>query len=224
MIAVLMNTQADTDVMGCILDHLADNPDNIVLVNPKRDELESVLAERPNETCLFLGHGSPNGLFRADEDWTTCEPTDDDWYEQGRQLSLWDEEDEYLDFDLYYNSTDHYHKYESMFIIDADNVHLLRDREVIGIWCYASEFAAKHNLRGFFTYMFVSNPTEANFLGFQGHTTEEVNEQNISFCNQINNLIREGVEPQDFIDNLNYDDTIDFVHYNYSRMVYNYGY
>ena len=72
--------------------------------------------------------------------------------------------------------------------------------------------------------MFVSNPTEANFLGFQGHTTEEVNEQNISFCNQINNLIREGVEPQDFIDNLNYDDTIDFVHYNYSRMVYNYGY
>lgn len=221
MIAVLINTQADTDVMTCILDRLEENPDNIVMVNPTRTELESILEEYPNETCLFLGHGSPNGLFRAAGD-IDFEPAEDDWYEQGRQLNLWDEEDEFMDVDMYYSGV--YRPSRSMFIIDAENVHLLRDREVIGIWCYASEFAAKYHLRGFFTYMFVSNPTEANCLGFQGHTTEEVNEQNVSFCNQINNLIREGVEPQDFIENLHYDDTIDFVHYNYSRMVYNYGY
>ena len=46
------------------------------------------------------------------------------------------------------------------FLLDRDNVHLLQNRNVIGIWCYASDFARTHNLRGFFTYMFISNAQE----------------------------------------------------------------
>ena len=49
------------------------------------------------------------------------------------------------------------------FLLDRDNVHLLKDRDVIGIWCYASDFARLNNLRGFFTYMFISNAQECSY-------------------------------------------------------------
>lgn len=240
MIAVHINTQHDTDIMSCVFDKLADNPNNIVLVNPKRSELEEILRSRPNETCMFLGHGSGNGLFRADNDYegmpkrhnsnnnrtyrnldclTDDEPMDYDGYYEPLYGEVYG--DCYDDEGFYvYNNWGDWTPY----IIDANNVELLYDREVIGIWCYASEFAVKHNLRGFFTYMFVSNPMEASCLNFKGHTTEEVDEQNIHFCRQINNFINEGVEPIDFIEKLEYDDDIDFVHFNYSNMIYNYGY
>lgn len=213
MIAVHINTQHDTDIMSRLFDNLSENPDNIVLVNPKRSELEDILRSRPNDTCMFLGHGSGRGLFRADDD---CEPFDnvvdyDDYYEYMY-------EDEFKE-----NDTDSLSRW-SPYIIDEDNVHLLKDREVIGIWCYASDFATRYNLRGFFTYMFVSNPMEARFLSFGEHTTEEVDEQNIHFCKQINNLIKEGVEPKDYIEKLEYDNSINFVNFNYSNMIYNYGY
>jgi hypothetical protein len=246
--------------MSCVFDKLADNPNNIVLVNPKRSELEEILRSRPNETCMFLGHGSGNGLFRADNDYEgmpkrnnsysnrtyrnlDCtaddEPMDyDDYYESlygdgcddDGQYELGFDDDYYpfIDDDYYYDDEHLYCGNNwgdwTPYIIDANNVELLYDREVIGIWCYASEFAVKHHLRGFFTYMFVSNPMEASCLNFRGHTTEEVDEQNIHFCEQINNFINEGVEPIDFIEKLEYDDDIDFVHFNYSNMIYNYGY
>lgn len=228
MIGVFMNTQHDTDTMSALFDKLAENPANIVLVNPKRSELEEVLRSRPNETCVFLGHGSGRGLFRADDD---IEVTNNQYSDL----------DDIMDYDTYYDAfygdcmdmsgqycldADISLGYSRMspYIIDADNVDLLRDREVIGIWCYASDFATKHNLRGFFTYMFVSNPSEARYLSFGEHTTEEVDEQNIHFCSQINRFLNEGVEPQDFIENLEYDDSINFVNFNYSNMIYNYGY
>lgn len=228
MIAVFMNTQHDTDIMSVLFDNLSENPNNIVLVNPKRSELEEVLRDRPNETCLFLGHGSGSGLFRADDDIEVIN-------------NQYSDLDDIMDYDTYYDAfygdcmdmsgqycldADISLGYSRMspYIIDADNVDLLRDREVIGIWCYASDFATRYKLRGFFTYMFVSNPMEARYLHFGEHTTEEVDEQNIHFCNQINRFINEGVEPQDFIDKLEYDDSINFVHFNYSNMIYNYGY
>ena len=250
MIVVHINTQHDTDIMACMFDNLAENPANIVLVNPKRSELEEVLRSRPNETCLFLGHGSGSGLFRADndnegrvthkvnfgEDFCDAipdEPMDYDTYydmfygddiEYNGQYELnFDDGYGYIDDDGCFYGYNNYSNW-SPYIIDADNVDLLYDREVIGIWCYASEFAVKHHLRGFFTYMFVSNPMEARFLHFGEHTTEEVDEQNIHFCNQINQFINEGVEPIDFIERLEYDDDINFVHFNYSNMIYNYGY
>lgn len=228
MIAVHINTQHDTDIMSRLFENLSDNPDNIVLVNPKRSELEEVLRNRPNETCLFLGHGSGSGLFRADDDIEVIN-------------NQYSDLDDIMDYDTYYDAfygdcVDMSGQYcldadiavgysrTSPYIIDADNVNLLQDREVIGIWCYASDFATRYKLRGFFTYMFVSNPMEARYLHFGEHTTEEVDEQNIHFCEQINTFINEGVEPQDFIEKLEYDDNINFVHFNYSNMIYNYGY
>ena len=47
------------------------------------------------------------------------------------------------------------------FIIESRDVELLRQKTIIGIWCYASEFADRYGLHGFFTSMFISNMDEA---------------------------------------------------------------
>lgn len=112
---------------------------------------------------------------------------------------------------------------DSGYVIDALNVDLLYNRDVIGIWCYASSFAKKYHLRGFFTYMFVSNSSEAQFMGFGEHTNEFCNEQNVKFCNQINQLITENVNMADWTDKLTHDD-VNFVNYNYNHLRYFYGY
>ena len=50
------------------------------------------------------------------------------------------------------------------YLIDSEMVHLLRDKEIIGIWCNASNFAYKYDLKGFFTSMFISNEKECKLL------------------------------------------------------------
>jgi hypothetical protein len=51
--------------------------------------------------------------------------------------------------------------YLSLYLIDKDLVPYLKDKENFYIWCYADEFVRAHNLRGFFSGMFVSEPGEA---------------------------------------------------------------
>lgn len=61
------------------------------------------------------------------------------------------------------------------YIVDKDIVDALQDKVVIGIWCYASTFAKKYNLKGLFSGMFISEQKEAEFEGFD--TTEQQLEQ-----------------------------------------------
>ena len=116
MIVVYVNSMADTSTFDAIYRNL--NEDTIILHNPSRAEVDAILIERPTETLLCFGHGSPRGLFS--------------------------------------------HDFKGM-LIDDKSVPLLVNREMIGIWCYASNFGIVHNLRGFFTYMFISNHEECAF-------------------------------------------------------------
>ena len=109
------------------------------------------------------------------------------------------------------------------FLLDKDNVHLLKDRNVIGIWCYASDFARIHNLRGFFTYMFISNAQEVFSHRFGTQTDEFVFEQNQHFASKVNELIRNETPMKDWVEIL-YESAdridIDFVKFNYSNLSY----
>ena len=109
------------------------------------------------------------------------------------------------------------------YLLDRDNVHLLKDRNVIGIWCYASDFARLNNLRGFFTYMFISNAQEVSFQGFGTETDEFVFEQNQQFASKVNELIRNETPMEDWVEILfnsaNRID-VDFVNFNYSNLAY----
>ena len=182
MIIIHMDTQQDTHVLDAIYKGMSDL-DNIIMVNPNRDEVEASLNEFPNDSVMLIGHGDGFGL------WSWSGDLDND----------------------------------SMYVIDGRNVDLLHGRDIIGIWCYASSFAKRYNLRGFFTYMFVSNSSEAQYMGFGEHTNEFCNEQNVKFCNQINQLITENVNMADWTDKLTHDD-VNFVNYNYNHLRYFYGY
>ena len=108
------------------------------------------------------------------------------------------------------------------YIIDRDTTPLLQTREMIGIWCYASDFARLNNLRGFFTYMFISNPQEANFHRCGEVSKEVVFEENRLFSQRVNNLIREDVPMEDWVERLyeSANTELKFVDFNYSNLSY----
>lgn len=110
----------------------------------------------------------------------------------------------------------------SGFLIDNSMVHLLKDREVIGIWCYAKVFAFYNNLKGFFTDMFISNNNEAEFYCCKGNDEDVIMEQNKLFADNINTLIKDNTPIELWVNILNEsaDKTINFVDFNYSRLVY----
>lgn len=108
------------------------------------------------------------------------------------------------------------------FLLDKDNVHLLKDRDVIGIWCYASDFARIHNLRGFFTYMFISNAQECLFNRCGNYDNEVVYEQNRLFAEKVRGLIVENRPMEEWVDYLyeSCDNDLAFVDFNYSNLAY----
>ena len=108
------------------------------------------------------------------------------------------------------------------FLLDKDNVHLLKGRDVIGIWCYASDFARIHNLRGFFTYMFISNAQECLFNRCGNYDNEVVYEQNRLFAEKVRGLIAENKPMEEWVDYLyeSCDNNLAFVDFNYSNLAY----
>ena len=108
------------------------------------------------------------------------------------------------------------------FLLDRDNVHLLKDRDVIGIWCYASDFARLNNLRGFFTYMFISNAQECSYHRCGNYYNEVVYEQNRIFAEKVRGLIAENKPMEEWVDYLyeSCDSSLDYVNFNYSNLAY----
>ena len=109
-------------------------------------------------------------------------------------------------------------------IIDRDNAELLKDRECIGIWCYAVGFARTHKLKGYFTDMFVSNGGEAKDLGFKT-TEKEVFDEVVVYAERINRLLKENVPLEDWPYMLRVESEPDyktkpFVEFNYTNMMY----
>lgn len=81
------------------------------------------------------------------------------------------------------------------FAIDGTMTNLLKDRTMIGIWCYADEFGKANDLHGFFTSMFISNIDEAMFMGygFDDITDNDIYLETDLFCKNINAFLRDGV-------------------------------
>lgn len=175
MIVVYVNSMEDTATFDAIYRNL--NEDTIILHNPTRAEVDAILTERPTETLLCFGHGTPRGLFS--------------------------------------------HDFSGM-LIDAESVPLLVNREMIGIWCYASNFGIAHNLRGFFTYMFISNQQECAFNRCGWYENEVIFAENRLFAERINTLIRENTPLEQWVEILYESRNADlpFVEFNYGNLSY----
>lgn len=69
------------------------------------------------------------------------------------------------------------------YIIDNDMVYaLLQKKENIFIWCNADQFVKRHQLKGFYSGMFISEVGEADVCGLPDTPQETVNESNDSFA------------------------------------------
>lgn len=64
-------------------------------------------------------------------------------------------------------------------IIWSNQVYLLKSKICVGIWCHASDFAMKYDLKGFFTSMFISEVSES--YHYQIWETQE----NITISNEL---------------------------------------
>lgn len=109
------------------------------------------------------------------------------------------------------------------YIIDSSMVQFLRNKTIIGIWCYAGNFADKYNLKGFFTSNFISNINEFfdyNFNHF-AYCEEVIQKENILFSERINSLIKSQTPLNEWVDYLQtHCSDYDFVKYNHEALYY----
>lgn len=108
------------------------------------------------------------------------------------------------------------------YIIDGINSNLLQDRLVIGIWCYASEFADRCGLHGYFTSMFISNMGEALALGYPNNEESDIFAEIDYFCDQIHGFIEAQTEMASWVGILQEGchREKDFVRFNYEAMAF----
>jgi len=106
-------------------------------------------------------------------------------------------------------------------VISYKNAHLLKDRNCIGIWCYAREFARRYGLKGFFTNMFISNEGEARTFGYKADDEDIFNEI-VLFSERVRDLYKDGTPLDEWVeilqDSADYDKP--FVKYNYNGLQY----
>ena len=111
------------------------------------------------------------------------------------------------------------------YILHENNSHLIQDNRVIGIWCYASEFAEAQHLHGFFTGMFISNESEAEQHGitFAQSDYDDINidithygtyfskmlhgflESNVPLSDWLSILNNDGINHSNIIGNFNFN-------------------
>ncbi len=77
-------------------------------------------------------------------------------------------------------------------LINDSDAELLKDRpNLVGIWCYASDYAFNHGLKGFFSGMFISELPEALINGVDA-SAEEIDDDAWNFSTRFGLLLRGG--------------------------------
>jgi hypothetical protein len=110
------------------------------------------------------------------------------------------------------------------YFIDSEWVNLLREKNIIGIWCYAGNFAERYDLKGFFTSNFISNIDELIDNGFERFDNVEsvIQDENTLFANKINNFLLTSRTIHEWVDELQHSaSAIPFVQYNYEALLCN---
>jgi hypothetical protein len=75
------------------------------------------------------------------------------------------------------------------YIIDDRHSSLLKDKEVVCMWCNAHAFFCHYGLKGFFTGMIISEEIEADYLGIS-YKDGDVDESNVLFTKALKDSIQ----------------------------------
>lgn len=121
------------------------------------------------------------------------------------------------------NQSGLFNKSQNGYAVGSECVEWLRNRPVIGIFCYASDFADKYGLHGFFTSMFISNMQEAIIEQEDIDATDEIiaTQQSI-FCDRIRGLLIQNTPMSEWpgILQSQADLSLPFVRFNYEALTY----
>ncbi len=118
---------------------------------------------KTHDRIMMMGHGSPSGLFSVGK-FISSNPSN------------------------LFNGMD----YGNGYIIDDTMVSLLNEKENnVFIWCNADKFVTKHDLKGFYSGMFISEVSEANYCGLPGTPQETVDTSNHYFAQLLGEVIND---------------------------------
>ena len=108
------------------------------------------------------------------------------------------------------------------FIIRDEDADLLKNRpNLVGIWCYASDFAYRHGLKGFFSGMFISEFTEALHCKVNTNT-KEIEDKAFDFAFRFGNMLSMGIPLNQIVEDLTspcHHDS-ELTSFNYSRLTW----
>ena len=76
-------------------------------------------------------------------------------------------------------------------IITSDVVYLLREKEVVCVWCNADEFVKKYELKGIYTGMIISEEVEAVYEGVLAEQ-KDINLSNATFGRAMKLFLESG--------------------------------
>ena len=111
------------------------------------------------------------------------------------------------------------------YIIDSEMVELLKEKDnSIFIWCNADQFVERHNLKGFYTGMFISEVGEAMYCGLPKTRQPEVDESNFSFVDIMGECIEHDPKTIHFIAKERYGKLVEdnpVAKYNHERLYVN---
>lgn len=189
-----------------------DTPFNMVIVNssPDNNDFKPIFNDIPGEILVNPNLSKFNSLLRSHKD---------------RPLIITGHGDE----------SGVYNEHLNGYILSHNNVYLLRQLPfIIGVWCFAGNFADHFNLPGFYTSMFISNVSEAHLMGHPAPTSM-IQEENIKFANLLNHLIKTEPDMSKWVDIFHKSINLDgigsvrdtnlrtFVRYNYEALYYSDG-
>lgn len=80
--------------------------------------------------------------------------------------------------------------FQRSYVVGEDQVELLQDKECIFIWCHANKFVEKHNLKGLYSGMFVSEVGEALMYKLKGDK-KLITDSNNGFAFMLGSVINE---------------------------------
>jgi hypothetical protein len=75
-------------------------------------------------------------------------------------------------------------------LINDSHADILKDKDVVAIWCHANQFMQKNGLKGFYTGMFISEVMEASLYGI-GASHQQIQQSNRQFAVALGKYIDE---------------------------------
>ena len=102
-----------------------------------------------------------------------------------------------------------------------DDIPFVKAKNIIGVWCYASDFSKNNSLRGFYSSMFISSAIEAGLMGIHGVSEDEIKSSEILFCRRVNALLGDNVPLNEWTEKLRaFHLTNSVEEFNYSKLYY----